>query len=293
MASNRPRGFMDDWKPKAHVMELVNNAQEILRENSDILPLTLRQIFYMLVSNYGYDKTEKAYKRLCETMNKARRARMIEMHHIRDDGFKQLGTSGWTDEDHLITNFKWSANNFTLDRQANQERKLIVWCEAGGMAPQLASAVEDYHIPVYFSGGFDSVTTKHSMAQRLSNMGEVEILHLGDHDPSGVHLYTSLDEDLQAFLEHYGGNMTLTRLAVTPKQVREMNLPTAPAKATDTRSFEGLTTQCEAIPPPTLRQIVKDAVHNRLDWDAYNEDLAEERRIRISLGKKLEKFGEI
>ena len=292
MASNRPRGFMNDWKPKAHVQELVNNVQEILIRNREFLPLTLRQIYYMLVSHYEFDKTQKAYKRMCETMNKARRSRLISMNDIRDDEFRRLGTSGWRSEASLISSFKWSANNFTFDRQENQAHKIILWCEAGGMAPQLASAVEDYHIPVYSSGGFDSVTTKHSVARRLSNMGEVEILHLGDHDPSGVHLYPSLDEDLQAFLDHYGGDMTLTRWSVTPEQVREMNLPTAPAKATDTRSFVGLTTQCEAIPPRTLRQIVKDAVHERLDWDAYNEDLAEEKRIRVSLGKKLEKLGE-
>ena len=296
MATTRPRGFIDNWTPQQHVRRLIGDVYDILQDNRDILPLTLRQIFYMLVSAYNsedvqgykFDKTEKSYKRLCETMNKARRARMISMDSIRDDGFSKDGGGGWSSEASLIRTFKYSAERFQLNRQENQPTKLIVWCEAAGMMPQLADAVRDYHVPVMSSGGFDSVTTKHNMAEELSDMGDVEILHLGDHDPSGVHIYSSLDEDLQSFLYDMGGEMELTRLAVTPEQVETMGLSTAPPKSTDKRSFSGLTTQCEAIPPRRLRQILTDAVTARIDHDIYQEDLQEEKRIRKSLGRRLE-----
>ena len=129
---------------------------------------------------------------------------------------------------------------------------------------------------------------KHSMARRIAALADVEILHIGDHDPSGVHLYYNLGEDLQAFVDHYGGQMSLTRLAVTPAQVSEMDLPTAPPKRTDNRSFEGETTQAEAIPPRVLREIVTDAVEARIDMDAYNATLAEEEVIRERLVERLQ-----
>jgi hypothetical protein len=46
-----------------------------------------------------------------------------------------------------------------------------------------------------------------------------------------------------------------TRLAVTPAQITELELSTAPAKEIDRRSFAGETTQVEAIPPDVLAAI--------------------------------------
>lgn len=270
-------------------MLLVSQISDIIN-TSTILPLTLRQIFYMMVSQHEYDKTEKAYKRLCETMNKARRAQIIDMDSIRDDGLTRNHTVGWHSRNAFLHNTRRWANNFTLDRQEDQPTKVFIWCEAGGMVPQLASAVEMYHIPVLSSGGFDSVTTKHNFAKEISEDIDsdcrVVILHLGDHDPSGVHMHNSLDEDLQAFVDYYGGSVELDRIAVVPYQVEEMNLPTAPPKPTDKRAFSGLTTQCEAIPPEDLREIVVDAVVEHVDSDIYEQTLEKESEISEELSEK-------
>jgi len=50
------------------------------------LPLTVRQVFYRLVATYGFEKTERAYGRLCEHLVRARRAKLIPFGVIRDDG---------------------------------------------------------------------------------------------------------------------------------------------------------------------------------------------------------------
>lgn len=290
----RPRGFMPYWTPKPHVAALISQVNEII-DGSDILPLTLRQIFYMLVSRYDYAKTEKDYKRLCETMNKARRAKMTDMDSIRDDGLTRRREYGYNSRDHYLRAVIGGAKNFTLDRQDVQETKVYVWCEAGGMLPQLADAVAEWHIPVLSSGGFDSVTTKHNLAQELALKKHVVILHLGDHDPSGVHMYGSLDEDLQAFMrdireeDGYGNDNNicdLERIAVTPEQVEDMNLPTSPAKTTDRRSFTGLTTQCEAIDPADLRIIVREACLMYIDDAAHEGCLALEQEISAELVTK-------
>jgi len=302
MATSRPRGFIENWTPSDRIptddygdpkythspAQIVSIAQDILAENEDILPLTLRQIFYMMVSNEGFDKTEQAYKRLCETMNKARRAKLIDMGDIRDDGFKEITPDGWKSEESLIRTFKYWTKEFRLNRQDGQDTHLFVWCEAAGMAPQLADAIDDYGVPVLSSGGFDSLTTKHDMANKISEYDSVEILHIGDHDPSGVHICSSLDEDLRAFVDYYQGDVIVTRLAVTPEQVEEMNLPTAPPKKTDKRSFSGRTTQAEAIPPRRLREIVLDAVKWRVDPTVRDELLAREAEIRARLITRLE-----
>lgn len=287
MASKRPRGFIENWKPRADTAALVSNVQTILIDNSEILPLTLRQIFYMLVSGYGYDKTEQAYKRLCETMNKARRARAISMQDIRDDGLRRQSPHGWESEDNILSTFRSYGRRFKLNRMQNQPTHLMVWCEAAGMMPQLAKYCEQYGVTVMSSGGFDSVTTKHNFAVEASGYNAVEILHIGDHDPSGVHMCSSLDEDLSAFIDHYGGEICVSRIAVTPKQIRDLRLPTAPAKKTDNRAFVGRTTQAEAIPPSKLKEIVTAEILARLDMEIYQDTLDEEEEIRVSLTAKL------
>ncbi|GAB2580521.1 hypothetical protein GCM10027168_11730 [Streptomyces capparidis] len=67
-------------------------------------------------------------------------------------------------------------------------------------------------------------------------------MHLGDYDQSGVHMFSSLAEDVIAFAGAAGAEVEFQRVAVTPEQIATYNLPTAPPKTTDRRSFSGTTT---------------------------------------------------
>src|SRR5262252_4762273 len=79
----RVRGFAP-WSPQEATLQLLDQVRGVLDEYEDYLPLTIRQIFYRLVGAYEYEKTEQAYNRLCEHLNRARRARLIDMRAIRD-----------------------------------------------------------------------------------------------------------------------------------------------------------------------------------------------------------------
>lgn len=286
--SSRPRGFIYGWKPQAKTKALVAEIQLVLDEYSAQLPLTLRQVFYRLVAKGVIGKTERDYKRLCEVANKARRAREISFVDIRDDGFTYQELSGLDDVADFWSVVQNYADTFKLDRQADQSTRLMLWCEAAGMVPQLESVAHPYGVPVLSSGGFDSVTSKFKMATRLSEYDQVEVLHIGDHDPSGVHIFYSLEEDIDAFARAYGGDVRFVRLAVTPEQVMSMSLPTAPPKKTDNRSFSGATCQAEAIPPNRLSEIVRDAIEERIDLDIYRQVVERESSVRKVVLEMLE-----
>jgi hypothetical protein len=282
----RPRGFIDNWSPRAATIHVLDTIAGILEAYRAQLPLSLRQLFYILVGRHGYEKTELAYDRLGETMNKARRARVIDMDCIRDDGFIERGGHGYQDAEDaynsIIKRMEDSARYFTLDRRQGQSRHLAIWCEASGMVPQLFRIADPFDITVYSSGGFDSLTDKHRIPRAWARDGmPVEVLHIGDFDPSGVHVCSSLGEDLAAFCRHYGGEVAITRVAVTPEQAAKFNLQSAPPKATDRRSFEGNETyQAEALDPRDLANIVRQAIESRLDMAAYHRVLAEEQEAR-------------
>jgi hypothetical protein len=183
------------------------------------LPLTNRQIFYRLVGVHGYPKIEKAYDRLGEMLNRARRAGLIPWEHIRDDGVIKIEPPCFQDTGDLICAIEGAVETFRLDRQAGQPVRLFFAVEAGGMVPQVERIVRDYGITVLSSGGFDSTTIKHELAGMAAAWPVVEILHIGDHDPSGVHVFSALSEDVQAFggPEH---DIRFTRLAVTRANYR-------------------------------------------------------------------------
>jgi len=280
----RPRGF-EPWSPRPATLELLAAVRGVLDEYRDYLPLTIRQVFYRLVGTIGYDKTEAAYERLCEMMNRARRGGFVSFDAIRDDGGSRLDPDFWDSPEQFLRGFHAAAANFRLDHQDGQPVRLWLLCEAAGMAPMLARVAHAYGVPVLSSGGFDSLTAKYGLARELAGVETAtEVLHVGDHDPSGVHLYSALAEDVTAMVQALGGaEPTFTRLAVTPEQIKAFGLPTAPPKPTDRRSFDGQTVQAEALPPDVLTEIVTLAIQTRQDGDAFAEILTKQTDARARL----------
>jgi len=283
----RVRGFAP-WAPRGTTLELLEQVRGVLDEYEDYLPLTIRQIFYRLVGAHNYEKTERAYGRLCEHLNRARRARIIPMASIRDDGGVSSSPVSWDSAEQFMRTIREMAADFTLDRSAGQKTRLVVDCEATGMVPQLERVAHPLGVTVISSGGFDSTTERHRFAAGLADHDRAtEVLDIGDHDPSGAHKFLAMMEDIQAFTRELGGEVAFTRLAVTPAQITQFGLETAPPKATDKRAFRGRTCQAEALAPDVLASILREAIEARIDGRAYARVLARERRVRRDLLNRL------
>jgi len=146
-------------------------------------------------------------------VNRARRARIIPMNAIRDDGNTALAPDWYRDASDFLDNMRLWAEHMELDHSAGQKTRLAVFCEAAGMAPQLARVADSFGVPVYSGGGFDSLTAKHDFAAELADHDRpTEVLHIGDHDPSGVHMYLAFAKDVAAFAGDLGGDVRFTRL---------------------------------------------------------------------------------
>jgi hypothetical protein len=65
-----PKGFIT-WKPYAKSRALLDQIDRVLSEYTAQLPLTLRQLFYILVGRWAYEKTEQAYDRLGNLLTNA------------------------------------------------------------------------------------------------------------------------------------------------------------------------------------------------------------------------------
>ncbi|MGI8511401.1 MAG: hypothetical protein ACR2NH_02105 [Solirubrobacteraceae bacterium] len=284
----RPRGYAP-WAPRADTRALLEDVLDVLDEYADHLPLTVRQIFYRLVSR-GYPKDENAYSRLGNALGRARRARMIPFEAIRDDGVVTRASTTYGGVEDFNDETGRRARSYCRDRQEGQPVRLELWCEAAGMLGQLARVAKPFSVPVYSAGGFGSPTANHAIARRaLDRLEPTVLLHVGDFDPSGVSIFESMAEDAAAFVEADRTIETLhiepVRVALTAAQVGAHGLPTTPAKKSDGRSrdWKGGTCQLEALAPDQLAKIVRKAIEDRIDTTAYADVLAEERDDRASL----------
>lgn len=288
--TGRARGYITDYRPQAKTRDLLEQVQTVLDEYRRFWPLTCRQIFYRLVGAHRFDKTEAAYERLCNHLSNARRARVIPFNAIRDDGVTSYSMNHFDDRDAFLYHVRRLGENYTRNKLAGQGIHLEVWCEAAGMLPQLYEVAEPFSVPVYSSGGFDSLTAKKRLADRICRMSKpTVILHLGDRDPSGESIFDSVAEDVTAFVEADRPWATVSadfeRIALTVEQVQDYHLPTAPPKVTDTRSksWTGGTCQLEALPPNVIADILRDAIERHIDPDQLEHDTKLEAHDRMMI----------
>ncbi len=289
----RVRG-MADWNPQPHVQAVMEQVDDVLAEYEKYLPVTIRQIFYRLVGKYGFEKTETAYNRLAEYLNRARRSGRISFSDIRDDGVSSSEPSGYESADAFVRGVLGAAGRFRLTRLDGQDQHVEIWVEAAGMVPQVARVAHEYGIAVYSSSGFNSTTVKRDIAERLAHEERSVVLHIGDLDPSGVAIFDSLSEDVEAFFEGIDPEAVVwfERVAVTPEQAEEHDLPGSPPKRTDRRSnYQGQTVQAEALPPNVLAELVRDAILEHIDEDVWQETVEREVLERAALVERLDKLG--
>jgi hypothetical protein len=182
------------------------------------------------------------------------------------------------------------ARAFRLDRQHGQPRRLVVWCEAPGMVPQLERIADPYGIAVLSSGGFDSLTDKHRLAHEWAAGDQpVSVVHFGDHDPSGVACFVAMAEDIEAFAAAYSGDVDFTRIAVTAEQARALGLASTPPKPSDKRGVfsDTETWQLEALDPADLAAILRRTIEARLDRAVYDQVLRDEAKSRQGVLSRL------
>lgn len=290
--TGRHRGYIARYQPQAKTRALLEKVELVLNEYREYWPLTCRQIFYRLVGAHAYPKNEGDYGRLCHHLANARRACRIPFGAIRDDGVTTWRLDHFDDHEAFLRHLRILGQNYTRNKLAGQEVHLEVWCEAAGMLPQLYAVASTFSVPVYSSGGFDSLTAKKNMADRICRIGKpTVVLHLGDRDPSGESIFDAVAEDVTAFVMADRPWATISvdfeRIALTDAQVQEFDLPTSPAKASDSRSkgWKGGTCQLEALPPNTIANILHDAIVAHLDEELLDLDheLEEQERQRIAL----------
>ena len=240
------------------------------------LPVTLRQVFYALVSRQLLENTESNYRALSERTAEERRAGTFPA--LADNGRTiQQTYADKSPKDALLS----VANTFQLDRTIGQPHQIWVLAEKRGMAPALWEAFGKYGAYVLGLGGYASQTILDDVARMVRLDARPAIaLYGGDFDATG--------EDIaRHFREGTGCWAEWVQVALTPAQVDEYNLPENPGKASDSRSkaFQarhGRSVQVEvdALDPNELDRLYREAFARFHDKSTFDEIPVRERDSR-------------
>lgn len=277
-----------DWQPRRQaVRDRLEEASAVIDHWSALgYRLTLRQLYYQLVSRGAIDNTVKEYKNLSVTMTNARMAGLIDWDHIEDRSRNALMPPHWAGTSHILRD---SANSFRVDRWVGQRRHVEVWCEKDALTSVLEPVAHEYHVLLLPVRGYSSTTIAYEASLRFEASWPKEpvVFYLGDHDPSGVDMTRDLETRLSEMTGE--GHVELRRLALNFGQVLDNNLPPNPTKSSDSRTAgytETYGAECwelDALDPPALVSVVRDAIEAELDREMYEARVAKEERVKVTL----------
>lgn len=255
--------------------------------------LTVRQLYYQCVARGLIENSLRSYKNLASLINDARMAGLLDWKAIEDRTRDFIKRSRWRNGKSILES---AAHSFHLDMWATQERRVYVVIEKEALTGVLEGVCHEYDIPLLAARGYPSASVLYDFAQSdLGGEGQnALILHLGDHDPSGIDMSRDLEQRISLFT--YGGEFELRRIALNMDQVEEQNPPPNPAKTTDAR-FEGYmqkygdeSWELDALSPEYIVTLVREHLDGEIDFDAWDARKEEIEAVRTKLWTVAEGF---
>lgn len=269
----------------------------VLDELKSYWPLTLRQVYYQLVSKLMIPNNDKAYRKLSVKLVKGRLEGTIPWEALEDRSRATHHSAGWDDQSHFIERSTASLlKGYRRDLLQGQPHSLELWVEKDALSRVCHDVAYKYCVPTIVAKGFSSMSYVNECRKRINRNYEYDrrptrILYFGDLDPSGWEMLPAMLETLQEEMG-LGRLVDGVRCALMPDQVTAHQLPKDPSalKKTDSRAkkymerFGNLSVELDALSPPLLQQIVEESITANLDTDefAYQKDIQEEERDHLA-----------
>lgn len=290
-----------EWRPAPVTLEMVTRAGEICEEYArQGLGLTLRQLYYQFVARGMLPNSDKNYKVLGAAVVKGRMAGLLDWDHLEDRTRNLYGNGHETSPADAI----WGASYlYRLDKWTDQPRRVEVWVEKEALAGVVARAAGQEDVNYLACRGYMSVSEMYATAARYRRYfdrgQDVLLLHLGDHDPSGVDMTRDVRDRLEKFLGRRSGHLEVRRIALTMDQVREYDPPPNPAKLSDSRGtgyverYGHMSWELDALDPPTLIALVNEHVTPERDAELWAGRLAAEEADRARMQRLSDRWDDV
>ena len=286
------------WRPtQQKVHDLLGAAMTVTEQYAAMgYQITLRQLYYQLVSSRVIRNHQNDYQRLSKTVRLGKEGGFIDWDHLIDRSRSLLKHPQWDSARDLL---EQAALGFRVDRWLGQDRYVELWCEKDALASVLEPMTEAQHIAFMSQKGYSSSTALYEGANRFRRAyqkGQIPtVIYLGDHDPSGLQMTFDIENRLEMLS---GGDIDLevVRLALNHDQIEDYQLLPNPVKLKDPRAGDYVDIyghecwELDALPPEVLAGMIQTAVSTFRDPDIYAEQLAYEQeqiQLLVSYATKL------
>ncbi len=269
------------YQPKTFrpaTQRIIDIANRICAEYAEQgFDLTLRQLYYQFVARDLLPNKQSEYSRLGSIVNDARLAGEMDWDYIVDRTRNLRDLAHWDSPSHIIDAV---AAQYRTHRWANQPHRVEVWVEKDALIGVIAKAAEAEDVPYFSCRGYTSQSELWGAAQRMIRYEQAGqkpvVIHLGDHDPSGV----DMTRDIADRMALFGASVRVDRIALNMDQVTHYNPPPNPAKLTDSRAggyisrYGSSSWELDALDPTTLDRLIRSTVGQYRDQDQWDYDLS-------------------
>ena len=280
-------------------MELIETANGIISEySSGGYTLTLRQLYYQFVARGLIENSERSYKNLGNCIADGRMAGLIDWLAIEDRG---RGVHPWLIEEDEQTVLSGIEYGLSLDYWERQNAYVEVWVEKEALVSVIERPCANLRVPYMACKGYLSASEAWRAGQRFMRAERqgrrLVLIHLGDHDPSGIDMTRDNGERVELFSRESG--VEVRRIALNMDQVDQYTPPPNPAKLTDSRASDyvekfGYTSwELDALEPRVLDKLINDEIRTLIDDDVWSETESEEEERRTILAQLHDRFDDV
>jgi hypothetical protein len=280
-----------DYRPHRATLELIKLVNQVIDEYVPLgLRLTVRQLFYQFVARDWIKNTPQDYKRLADHVSNAREGGKIDWDAIEDRTRTVNFLYGW---DGPAARIRSAVRSYRENVWEQQPYHVEVWIEKEALIGVIEDICASLRVPYCAHRGGASTSFVYEAGKRFAEIlrqgRKPVVLHLADHDPTGVHM----TKDLRTRFALYARQpVEVRRIALTMTQVRQYTPPANPAKEDDSRFDDYVaafgTEDCwelDALRPNVLVDLVRTEVEALVDGTAWNAALRREERNRKLLDR--------
>lgn len=252
--------------------------------------VTLRTLYYQLVSKDIIPNNLRSYKNLGTAINDGRLAGLVDWNNIEDTN---RGIRPWLIEEDELEVLNGLEYQLSLDFWERQSAYAEVWVEKDALSSVIERPCRRWRVPFMPCKGYLSQSEAWRAGRRIMRKAELGfrcvVIHLGDHDPSGIDMTRDNDDRLRLFSEQSG--VEVRRIALNMDQVDQYQPPENPAKVTDSRAAEYIerfgdsSWELDALEPQVLDKLISDEIQTLIDQELWDETEQEESDRREILSK--------
>ncbi len=293
-----PKISYRNFNPSTTTLDKIKRANAIIVEyQAQGFQLTLRQLYYQFVSRGFIPNNDKEYKNLGNAINDGRMAGLIDWDAIYDRTRNLVSNSHWTSPSAIIDS---AYASYAVDKWIGQPYRCEVWVEKDALVGVIEGVCRELDVPYIACRGYMSQSEMWSASQRLirwdrRHSQQAYIIHLGDHDPSGI----DMTRDITDRQDVFGVDLRIDRIALNWDQVEQYQPPPNPAKLTDSRvdgyiaKFGDESWELDALEPRVIADLIRETVLGVRDEDAWQDQIDLELEGRNLLRQTSERWDDV